>query len=106
MIFKEVSEVKFPSSMGININMMPIIFGDLESIPYYCSQYIDMIEKADFEKGKLAYLTITESWVEEGKTQRRYGIHTDGTKNSGWGGGSWGSTDGIYMASNDGLCRA
>jgi hypothetical protein len=44
--------------------------------------------------------------VRAGSTQRRGGIHTDGTNYAGWGG--WGGNmngGGIYLASTDGACR-
>jgi len=98
-------EVSFPELIELNINMMPIIMGNLDSIPNYAKQYEDMIEKCDFEKGTTVYLTVNESVVQKGKTQRRPGIHTDGTNKAGWGGGGWGNKEGIYMASTDGRCK-
>jgi len=82
--------------------MMPIIFGDKKSVP--CRQYLELIENCDFEKGSTVYLTVKESIVEKNKTHRRKGIHTDATKIGSWG-GPWGGKRGIYLTSNDGLCR-
>ncbi len=107
-MYKQISVITFPKYQGnLNINMMPIIFGDNESIPKYLHGYIPLIEKCSgLEKGKLAYLTIHESFVKAKQSQRRPGIHTEGTSNGGWGGGSWGGIEkGLYMASNDGSCR-
>ncbi|XP_057291731.1 uncharacterized protein LOC130614321 [Hydractinia symbiolongicarpus] len=78
--------VKFPEPTDININMMPFIM-DLEfentKLPDYLEPYFDIIETAfyDFrdndELGKVGYLTIHESLVEEGTSQRRPGLHTE-----------------------------
>ena len=87
--------------------MMPFIFGDNSSVPENLHSYIPLIDKCDkLTKGKVAYLTIQESFVTKGSTQRRPGIHTDATKDFGWGGGEWGGKKkGIYIASSDGSCR-
>lgn len=112
---RHVSFPLFPSYRRININMMPIIFGDEDSVPREYYSYLPFIEAAAFEKGTTAYLTIMESYVHRGDTQRRTGIHTDGTSTMSWGGGGWGGgtaptkpkdpKKGIYMASSDGRCR-
>ena len=55
------------------------------------------------EIGKIGYLTITESFVNKGKPQRRGGIHTEKTPTHSWGGddgGAWGGKSGLFMASN------
>jgi len=109
--------------------MMPFIMGDPATIPGYLHGYLPMIDKcSSIERGKVAYLTVHESLVKSGDSQRRGGIHTesyDSTKQGGWGGGwgkgslhsgwggGWGKgqkegcaiRDGIYMASTDGSCR-
>lgn len=72
-------QVSFPKPKGININMMPFVFGDKSSLPKEYHGYLPLIEKANFAKGSVAYLTIHESVVEKGSTQRRPGLHTDGT---------------------------
>ncbi len=105
--FKKLNKLQFPEYTGIKVNMMPIIMGDANSIPTYLHQYIDMINSCKFKKGDIVYLSIHESIVEKGDTQRRTGIHTDATKTNGWG-GPWGSIEedkGIYMASTDGRCK-
>lgn len=86
--------------------MMPIIFGDVQTIPEELHSYNEIINKCNFEKGSIAYLSIHESFVKEGETQRRPGVHTEATSRLGWGGGNWGGTHkGLYMASTDGRCR-
>ena len=120
-----IGEIEFPKPSGVIVNMMPIIAGDSKSIPAELHGYLPMLAETGPEKGETVYLTIHESVVLPGQTQRRPGIHTDGTAiqafgGGAWGGGAWGGrgTDpkpgepkpkkpakGIYMASNDGLCR-
>ena len=102
--FRSMGPVSFPKYTGLNINMMPVIMGELKSIPDFAVQYFSLMQKCDFEKGSTVYLTVHESWVEKKMTQRRCGIHTDGTKNLDWG-GAWGGKKGIYLASSDGRCR-
>ena len=114
----------FPTTSGTNINMLPFIMGDKSSLPKEVQQYFPMIEACDVEPdqiGKVLYLTIQESDVLAGQTQRRGGLHIEappactGGKGAGgmllyhWGGGAYGGKDadskdrprgGIYMASN------
>lgn len=103
-MFKELNKVQFPEFKGIDVNMMPFIFGDIESIPEEMRPYSDIIKQCNFENGSTCYLTITETIVKKSKTQRRGGIHVESPLGLSWGGG-WGgiSTDaGVYMASTDG----
>ena len=95
-------KITFPRPKNIHINMMPIIMGDHNTIPF--KEYIPIIEKCRFEKGATVYLTIKESFVEKDKNHRRGGVHTDAVRKGSWG-GPWGGTKGIYMASNDGACE-
>lgn len=95
MTYELISTVAFPKYQGdIKVNMMPIIFGDPSSIPAELHGYLPMIEKCTrLTPGKIAYLTIHESLVKAATTQRRPGIHTDGTSTMAWGGyggGGWG----------------
>ena len=90
--------VSFPPSTGININMMPFVVGSSFKacrLPKYVRPYWDMIfacigpelSKASepwwpkasdpSDLGKIYFLTIHESWVEAGESQRRPGIHVD-----------------------------
>jgi len=90
--------INFPPPTDININMMPFIVGDsfqTSKLPEYIKPYWPMIQsclkpetararwhmwpRRDFpsELGKVNYLTIQESWVEEGTSQRRPGLHVD-----------------------------
>jgi hypothetical protein len=102
----KVGKVNFPKHTGININMMPFIMGDINSIPKEYRCYKDIINSCNIhssEIGKIGYLTITESFVNKGKPQRRGGIHTEKTPTHSWGGddgGAWGGKSGLFMASN------
>lgn len=115
-----LGKVTFPEAHYININMMPVITGDPESIPEEYRQYYPMIEACGIEKaeiGKVGYLTITETYVPKGVCQRRPGVHTDGhccsksdsrfkpgknrPKATGqWGSGGWGGPE------EDHICRS
>lgn len=121
---QHIGRAAFPSPTGIVVNMMPIVTGDARSLPEHLHGYLPLIESTGLERGKVSYLTIHESVVAPGETQRRPGVHTDGTALYCWGGGPWGGggpiydppppkpkpapkpTKGIYMASSDGRCRA
>ena len=134
-------KINFPEPTGININMMPIVLRWREYLPDYLKGYYNMIDlcvreqigvEGVWEKcyeGKwIGYLTIQESIVEPGETQRRPGLHIESPLGKGrlipqpdykkvseeeyhnsewksiaWGTGRWSGThhaDGIYMASN------
>eukprot|EP00957_Ditylum_brightwellii_P075342 5724983-Ditylum_brightwellii.AAC.1 len=98
--------------------MLPFIFGDKSSLPSSVQCYYDCIEKCPYPKdyiGKVGYLTVHESYVEAGASQRREGLHveapgsfpgaafTPGIEHS-WGMGLFFGPDtyegGIYMASS------
>ena len=117
--FKSLGKVAFPSlsPQNININMMPFVIGDSKSLIPEHRKYWSIISacKPELDQmGKIGYLSINESFVPKGTTQRRPGIHTDRESNSiksawggAWGGGWGGGRDnngeligGIYMASN------
>jgi hypothetical protein len=122
---REIDRVTFPQPTGVNVNMMPFVMGDDSTIPEECKGYIPIIQEClrsrhhfdSSEIGKVGYLTIQEGFINEGDTQRRPGLHTDGHLNANWGYSSkgdgqlfhgWGGLEGgIYMANNiDGSCVA
>ena len=112
--FKRITSTIFPTYLGIDINMMPFIMGDIESIPHEYQHYYPLIKACNIpeaELGKVGYLSIMESLVLKGETQRRPGVHIERPSNEsswgGWGGGSsWGGAGGLYMGSNiDNMCR-
>ena len=88
----------FPAPTDININMMPFIAGEnfkYCELPNYLENYWPLIRaclrpqrERDYchlwpkreipsDMGKVYYLTIQESWVEPGNSQRRPGLHVD-----------------------------
>lgn len=119
--FARLGKVRFPSPSDISINMMPFIIGDPNSIPEEYQQYLPLLETCDAyrsERGRIGYLTIQESLVRKGQSQRRPGLHTEApglvllpggegirVVSSHWGMGDFcGEYDnlkgGIYMASS------
>eukprot|EP00580_Thalassiosira_gravida_P014288 CAMPEP_0201680952 /NCGR_PEP_ID=MMETSP0494-20130426/50860_1 /ASSEMBLY_ACC=CAM_ASM_000839 /TAXON_ID=420259 /ORGANISM="Thalassiosira gravida, Strain GMp14c1" /LENGTH=451 /DNA_ID=CAMNT_0048164683 /DNA_START=1011 /DNA_END=2366 /DNA_ORIENTATION=- len=78
--FARCGHVKFPEPTGQNVNMMPFIFGDKDSLPTYLQYYFPLIERCPYMKddiGKVGYLTVHESYVDVGKAQRREGLHIE-----------------------------
>ena len=94
----EEAEYYFPPPSDININMMPFIVGETfesSKLPEFVRPYWPMIKACldpemsrawhhmwpkdliPSEVGKVNYLTIQESWVEPGTSQRRPGLHVD-----------------------------
>ena len=69
------NKIKFPEFSGIKCNMMPFIQGDSSSLPEMYKPYAEIINENFLEKGEIGYLTIDESFVEAGKTQRGYNSH-------------------------------
>jgi hypothetical protein len=112
-----IGDVSFPASTNRSVNMMPFIMGDHSTIPYELRDYIPMIVSCGIEPeqiGKVGYLSVMESVVTSGLSQRRPGIHTEKHPSLKWGGG-WGHgasdgaarRDGVYMASTvSDSCRA
>ncbi len=111
-----VATVQFPNPRGLFVNMMPFVMGQHSSIPTEFQQYIPLIDACGLESaqiGKVGYLSIQESAVSTGASQRRPGIHTEKHPSISWGGG-WGHgqfdgtrRDGVYMASTVAdSCRA
>ena len=114
---RPIRRIKFPPPSNINVNMMPYVIGNHSTIPEYLHGYKEIISACEHHSRAdsygishdygIGYITIHESFVEAGKTQRRPGIHTDGstvedvteggqfTRYNGWGGFC-----GIYLASN------
>ena len=104
---------------GLRINMMPIVIGDVKTLPQECRPYLPLLRMCPVSReewgpfpfpaalphtarpaataaarpflalsalcvwearrvaGKVGYLTIDESVVEEGASQRRGGLHTE-----------------------------
>lgn len=64
--------IQFPEFTGIKCNMMPFIQGDSSSLPEIYQPYAKIIESNYLEKGEVGLLTIHESFVEVGTSQRGY----------------------------------
>lgn len=64
--------IKFPEFTGVKCNMMPFIQGDASSLPDVYKPYSKIINDNYLEKGEIGLLTIHESFVEGGKSQRGY----------------------------------
>ena len=78
------SSVNFPKPSGLNINMMPFVMWDSFEkcrLPEYLKSYWEeLIQKCPIgnsDIGRIGYLTIHESFVDENTSQRRPGIHTE-----------------------------
>mmetsp|Transcript_56404 Transcript_56404/g.167885 ORF Transcript_56404/g.167885 Transcript_56404/m.167885 type:complete len:458 (+) Transcript_56404:52-1425(+) len=73
------SWLTFPEPQGIQINMMPFVIGDKQSIPPEYHQYWGLITSCPChsERGKVGFLTIHEGIVPKGESQRRGGLHVD-----------------------------
>jgi len=83
--FAHVENVKFPKSHGRSVNMMPFIMGDKSTLPAELADYWPMIEvcvstlsRRSGTASDVGYLTVQESVVKEGDSQRRPGLHTEG----------------------------
>ena len=67
-----VNTIEFPTPVGVKCNMMPFIQGDSSSLPEEYKSYSKIVDEKYLEKGEIGYLTIDESFVDGGKTQRGY----------------------------------
>lgn len=99
----------FPTFAGLKCNMMPFVQGDPASLPDELAAYAEIVSQHALEPGQIGHLTIHESMVEAGKSQRGYGngprsVHVevrlfeDGCF---WGGGGWGKRGGRVMLRGD-----
>lgn len=77
-------DIKFPLPKDLNINMMPFIMSknwNKTKLPDYLKEYYDNIIKKCYynseQENKIYFLTIEESLVDEGKSQRRPGLHVE-----------------------------
>jgi len=85
LAYAKLSRVHFPAPSKINVNMMPFImntktFKDCrlpKHLEAYWKTLIRRCPLAQSQIGKVGYLTIHESYVEENSSQRRPGIHTE-----------------------------
>ncbi len=79
--FTRCGHIEFPQPNNRNVNMLPFIMGDALSLPEDLQVYYDSaIARCPIdpsELGKVCYLTVTESFVKVGETQRRDGLHIE-----------------------------
>lgn len=95
----KIGMIAFPNFTGLKCNMMPFIQGDPDSLPDEYAPYAGVIEAFALEPGKKGWLTIDESAVEAGRSQRGYNshgaernVHVEVGRFCGglqWGGGGW-----------------
>ena len=75
--------MSFPPPTNIDINMMPFIVGDPNSLPEQYHGYSQLIDSCwGIRRGELCYLTIQESMVKKNDSQRRPGLHIETPGNS------------------------
>lgn len=84
MTFQSRGNIVFPEFTGARCYMMPFIQGRPESLPERYRPYAKIVENWAFEgqEGEIGLITIDETYVEAGKSQRGYGagertIHTE-----------------------------
>jgi hypothetical protein len=67
-----VNKIQFPTFSGIKCNMMPFVQGDSSSLPSEYQPYASIVNDNYLDKGEIGFLTIHESFVQEGSSQRGY----------------------------------
>lgn len=104
--------MQFPTFTGLKCNMMPFVQGDSKSLPEAYKPYAKIIDDNYLEKGEVGFLTIDESYVEAGKSQRGYNsfglnrnVHIEVGRHAQhgnhWGGGnSWGGNYNTLLDDN------
>ena len=80
---KKIGKVSFPKPQGVIVNVMPIVVTDPSTNPF--PWYQNLINQCGGDWPGVAYLTITEGWVEPGESQRR---HVEAPAGKTWGGGA------------------
>jgi hypothetical protein len=68
-----IDRIRFPKFTGVKCSMMPFIQGDGSSLPAPYQSYSKIVDKLFLEKGEVGFLTIDESFVGAGKSQRGFG---------------------------------
>jgi len=98
-----VNKIEFPEFTGLKCNMMPFVQGESNSLPDWCEPYNHIINENYLRKGDIGFLTIDESFVNAGESQRGYnanginrnvhievGVIEDGNRWGSGDGGAWG----------------
>jgi hypothetical protein len=79
--FASCGFIQFPKPQDISVNMMPFVIGDRNSLPPQLHPYYDNLvlhcpyDESDVDK--VGYISVQESMVEAGTSQRRAGLHID-----------------------------
>ena len=109
---RSLGHVQLPDYSGVRVMMMPFLFDQpRKSLPSSLAHWRELIARLVAQTSTrvgVGYLTIDESHVPRGRTQRRPGLHVDGGRGKGWGGGgggAWGKS-GFVLASSHGGCSA
>ncbi len=79
--FAELGPVTLPPFSEVKVMMLPIILGDVNSIPDSLGHWrgaIGQLFELSAVKSGVAYITIHEKEVKAGTTHRRQGLHVDG----------------------------
>lgn len=105
-----VNSIQFPQFTGLKCLMMPFIQGEPKSLPDIYQPYSDIIRDNTLEPGEIGFLTIDESFVDNGKSQRGYNskainrnVHIEVGIQEGvfcWGGsgtGTWGRNHNVLL---------
>lgn len=113
---EHLGEVVLPDWSGLRIMMMPVVFNDPHRLPLPPQWHAVIVrlfnlKRAHLHAGKVGYLTIDEKLVKAGEAHRRPGLHVDGvyrgpgavSDDGVWGGGGWGRSGLITVASHRGL---
>lgn len=84
MSYEKYGQMAFPTYTGARCYMMPFIQGRPESLPEAYAGYGDIVARCvlEGEDGQVGLITIDESFVAEGASQRGYGsgertLHTE-----------------------------
>ena len=67
-----INNIRFPEFQSLKCNMMPFIQGDSTSLPDEYQSYAYIIDDNFLEKGEVGFLTIDETFVEAGNSQRGF----------------------------------
>lgn len=102
-----VGRINFPKPQGLKCNMMPFIQGDPSSLPTEYRSYGGIVSTTFLEWGSIGFLTIDESYVMTGTSQRGYSrmgakrnVHVEVGRRTGknrWGGGSWAGKGNVIL---------
>jgi hypothetical protein len=109
MSFQTRGRLVFPDFTGARCNMMPFVQGRGDSLPEQYRSYAEIVEAfpLDGQEGQIGLITIDESHVDAGRSQRGYGeggrtIHTEACLSHGiarWGyqPPMWGEESGVVL---------